>query len=543
MRNNKRESLDGFIPRRPVDAAAPRTTGLQRDHATAGLTPSSEQATDATTVRPQANTGLQRAAIDQALGAIDEPVSSKKHSRRVRGQQQTAHKHLRRRKIIKRVILSLVIIVGVILGYIGIKAFLASNNIFQGDLLGLVSSDPLQEDANGRSNILVFGTSEDDEGHEAPYLTDSLMVISLNQHDNTAAMFSIPRDLWVDYDTACVAGYQGRINALYECYANNGTDEPAGANALRAKIGEVTGLDIQYYVHVNYSVVRDSVAAVGGVTIEIEGDGADGIMDSNFDWKCGATRSERIANCPPNGHFIEYPNGPAELDAEHALYLAMARGANGNAYGLDRANFDREANQRKIAIALKEKALSAGTLTDFTKVSALLDAFGSNLRTNFKTSEIRTLMRLGQDITEENIQSISLVDATPALFANENIGGASVLTATSGRYNYSAIANYLAKQLSSDAAVQEGAVIVVYNGGSVSGAAQQLVDELAAAGLNAVVGGNAPTGVYNSHEIYMVDSSMTATQTKLEEKFSVTAATDTPPISTGQADIIVIIGD
>lgn len=545
MRNSKKELVDGFIPRRPATTQkTSKQGGLQRDNVASGLTPAKRVDTPTPTTKPEKTSGLRRSDIDQVLGAIDNETHETAGTKGKKARKQRkVHKHPRRRKIIKWSIIGIIAIIVSILCYIGVKAFLASGNIFQGDLLGLVSEDPLKEDANGRSNILVFGTSEDDDGHEAPYLTDSLMIISVDQDKNTAAMFSLPRDLWVKYDMACAAGYEGRINALYECYSNEGQDEQAGSDALRAKVGEITGLDIQYYVHVNYSVVRDAVKAVDGVTVNIEGDGADGIMDSNFDWKCGANYYERVQNCPPNGHFIEYDNGPAELDAEHALYLAMARGANGNAYGLDKSNYDREANQRKIAIALKEKALSAGTLTDFTKVTALIDAFGDNLRTNFATNEFRTLMRLGKDVTPENIQSISLVDAEPALFGSQTINGAQVQVASSGAYDYSAISNYLAKELSSDAAVKEGASIVVYNGGSTNGAAQDSVDSLTSMGLDAVVGGNAPTGTYDKYEIYMVDSSMTATKTKLEEKFGVTAKTTTPPISTGSADIIVIIGD
>lgn len=541
MRKKNQESLDGFIPRRSVDAVTSKKVGLQRNHAAAGLTPSSERVPEADTIQPEENSGLQRSAIDQVLGEIDDQPTLKKGKRPRR--QKKVHKHPRRRKIIKWTIIAVVTLIIVIAGYIGIKALLAGNNIFQGDLLGLVSEDPLKEDTNGRSNILVFGTSEDDKGHEAPYLTDSLMVISLDQDKNVAAMFSLPRDFWVKYGMACAAGYEGRINALYECYSGGGKDEKAGADALRAKVGEVTGLDIQYYVHVNYSVVRDSVKAVGGITVNIEGDGADGIMDSNFDWKCGANYYERVQKCPPNGHFIEYKNGPANLDAEHALYLAMARGAHEPTYGLAGSNYSREANQRKIAIALKEKALSAGTLTDFTKITALIDAFGNNLRTNFATNEFRTLMRLGKDVAPENIQSISLIDAEPVIFVSQSIGGAQVQVTSSGIYDYSAVSDYLAKQLSSDAVVKEGAVIAVYNGSSTNGVATKVADELKAAGLDAIVGGNAPTGTYDKYEIYMVDTSMSATKAKLEEKFGVTAKTGTPPISTGQADIIVIIGD
>lgn len=79
-------------------------------------------------------------------------------------------------------------------------------------------------------------------------------------------------------------------------------------------------------------------------------------------------------NCPPNGHFIEYKNGLTQLDAEHALYLAMARGDIEPTYGLGNSNFDREKNQQKIIVAIKEKAMSTGTITNVGKVSGIIDA-------------------------------------------------------------------------------------------------------------------------------------------------------------------------
>ena len=72
----------------------------------------------------------------------------------------------------------------------------------------------------------------------------------------------------------------------------------------------------------------------------------------------------------------------------------MARGDKAPTYGFEQSNFDREKNQQKIMVAIRDKALSAGTLTDFTKVSGIIDAIGKNLRTNFEKSEVRTLVTL-----------------------------------------------------------------------------------------------------------------------------------------------------
>ena len=63
---------------------------------------------------------------------------------------------------------------------------MASSHIFKGDIFGLIQQKELKADSNGRSNILLLGTSEDDPGHEGSYLTDSIMILSISQSKKDA---------------------------------------------------------------------------------------------------------------------------------------------------------------------------------------------------------------------------------------------------------------------------------------------------------------------------------------------------------------------
>lgn len=398
-------SLDGFVPRRGPTVGGGRNEELGKPVAEvrADVGRASRPISQQMPTRP---IGVRRSEIDDSLARIndeEQPV-------RKRGLFKRKPKKVltRKQKIIKRLIIAVIVILLAAGGFVLLKGLIASGNVLQGSVFDLLQARPLKMDENGRSNVLVFGTSEDDPGHEAAYLTDSIMVISIDQNKKDAYMMSIPRDLIVDYGEACFAGYQGKINALYGCYSEEGKNEPEGAAALKDKVGEILGLDIQYYSHVNYTVVRDTVKALGSIEVTIESTDPRGIMDSNFDWKCKggdarASRATMIKNCPPSGHFIDFPNGKVTLDAEHALYLAQARGASAPTYGLERSNFDREVNQQKIVKGIREKAVSAGTLTNVGAVTGLIDALGNNLRTDFATAEVRTLMQLGQDIPADGI--------------------------------------------------------------------------------------------------------------------------------------------
>ena len=122
----------------------------------------------------------------------------------------------RRKRVSKKAVKRSLIIVALVMlgvgGFLGYKVIFASNSVFQGNIFDVFSGRALKTDSLGRSNILLFGTSEDDPGHadSGSELTDSMMVISVDQTKKNAVMFSIPRDLWVDYGQSCLAGYQGK---------------------------------------------------------------------------------------------------------------------------------------------------------------------------------------------------------------------------------------------------------------------------------------------------------------------------------------------
>lgn len=537
MKNNK-PSIDGFIPRRPgsqlgdlhktknLDAAVEPIdrslhTGDNRKNEQVGVARKGKE--------------FGRTDLDESLREIDDiEPTDKKSRRRKRREDRLKRPKNKVVRIIKWIVIGLLVIGALIGGYVVLKAILAGNNVFQGSILDIVQNQPLKEDENGRSNFVIFGTAEDDEGgeHGGRNLTDSIMVLSIDQDTKDAYMLSLPRDMWVEYQETCTVGNQGKINAVYFCASNDGEDEPAGAAALQAKVGEIVGLDIQYYVHLNFTAVVQAVDAVGGVDVTIESEDPRGILDRNFDWKCRYT-------C----YYVNYANGEvAHLDGEHALALARARNAAGG-YGLPGGNFDREKNQQKIIRALLNKALSAGTLTNLGAVTGLIDALGNNLRTNIETKEIRTLMDFGTKLKQENIISLSLVTEGEVLVTTGMHNGQSIVRPIPGLFDYSGIHAYVDENVTSDPVTKEKPHLMVLNGSGVAGAAQTKADELANLGFIIDSVDNAPEGSYPAVEIYQIDLEKEASAAKLKELYGVTIKKTAPPVSvTGETDFVVIIG-
>lgn len=534
-------SIDGFIPRRPGSQIGDLHNLKNVDDAVQPIDRSLHTGDNFAnesvgTPRVGKEIGV-RGDIDESLRQIDDGEPEKK-SRKERKRDKKRNRIERPRNKVVRVIkwfFIIALIIGALVGgYIVLKAVLASNGIFKGSILDIVQNQPLKEDANGRSNFVIFGTAEDDEGgnHGGANLTDSVMLLSLNQKTNDAYMLSLPRDLWVEYEETCWVGNQGKLNALYTCASNDGEDEAAGAAALQSKVGEITGLDVQYYIHLNFTAVTEAVDAVGGVDVTIESEDPRGIYDPNFDWKCNY-------RC----HYVDYDNGEqVHLDGEHALALARARNAQGG-YGLPNGNFDREKNQQKIIKALREKAVSAGTLTNLGAVTGLIDTLGKNLRTNVETKEIRTLMDLGTKIKTESITSLSLVEEGETLVTTGPYNGQSIVRPIAGLLDYSDIIAYVEKQLTADPVTKEEPHVTVLNGSGVAGVAQTEADALEEKGFIIDTIGNAPDGSYGKATIYQLNKDKIASAAKLKEIYGGTILTTAPPVSVvGETDFLVIIG-
>jgi LCP family protein required for cell wall assembly len=447
------------------------------------------------------------------------------------GKRGGVRKKWSRKKITVTIVSVVVAILLLVGGYFVYKFLTTGSQIFKGNVITALfdQGQPLKEDANGRSNILLFGTSEDDPNHPGGDLTDSIMVLSVDQDKKDAFVVSIPRDLHVDYEQACVSGYQGKVNVVYSC--NKAAGEEAAAGALRKVVGGVLGLDIQYAAHVNYTVLREAVDAVGGITVNIESDDPRGILDRNFDWECKY-------QC----YYVKYPIGPANLDGKHALALARARGDVAPTYGLSRSNPDRQDNQRKILIALKDKAVSAGTLANPVAVNNLLETLGNNLRTNFAANEIKTLIELGKNVKTEEITSFSLEDADHPLATAGCFSGN--ICPNAGSFNYTAIQAAMTALSTGNKASLEYAKIAVLNASGVSGLAQTQADKLTASKLTVSTVGNAsetlgdkPIAFYD-----LTAGKKPETVKKLKELLGVDVTAGTPTGVSSTADFVVIVG-
>lgn len=457
--------------------------------------------------------------------AIEEPP--KKSQKDKKGKKRKDGKPKKKHKVRRRILITLfllLVVAGVVFFIWGdsIIARLTNGNSGLWDVIGSMMSEtvPFETDEHGRTNVLVFGTEgynmNGDVGntqHEGADLTDSIMVISFDQETKDVALLSIPRDLKVSQ--ACFAG---KVNEVYTCNNADGADETAGAEALEEQLGEVLGIDFQYWAHVNWGSLVQIIDALGGITVTLDEDIADY-------WNTGVVMQAGV---------------PAQVDGETALGIARAR------YGTQGGDFTRGNSQQKIVEGIVQKMIDNGV--GLTEAFNLLNILGDNLRTNFSSDNIKAGLSLMAGFNPADIRNVSLVDYDNNIYyvKTAEIGGISYVIPDLGAGMYREIHAYVDKMFSSNPAVREGATIAIYNATETPGVAGAEQTRLEDEGYTISEIDDAAVGdCTEKYCVFVMDEAMSATKAALEERYGISAqsAAELPgDIYPGDASIVIVIG-
>jgi len=236
-----------------------------------------------------------------------------------------------------------------------------------------VGSDQLQGENEGQINVLLLGM----RGNNMPgggLLADTIMVAAIRPKENKVALISIPRDLWVSYPGTST---QGKINSVHALYEEKG--EGKGMEAMKEVVGDITSLPIHYAVRIDFRGFRELVDTVGGIDIYLE---KPFLEPTQFEGE--------------NALNFSLPAGKNHIDGQKALFFVRARYAS--------SDFERAKRQQQVLIALKDKLLSLGTLTDFGKVNSILNVLGDDVRTDMDIYEIKKFFDLANSIESPQIK-------------------------------------------------------------------------------------------------------------------------------------------
>lgn len=439
------------------------------------------------------------------------------------GEPMTLDAKKRKRKKIKRIVLSVVLLLVLGTGvFFGAKAYIAVKKIFAegGDgILNLWGGDQgqaLRADSNGRTNVLILGVG--DEGHAGATLSDTNIIVSLNSSDKKVAMFSVPRDLYVEIPKN---GY-AKINSANAYGEQN--KYPGGGMALAKETFEKTfNTQIHYVVRVDFSGLEEAVDALGGVTIDVE----NAFCDYNYPVERKGDKST-----------ICFDKGQVQMNGARALQYSRSR----HALGPEGSDFARSKRQQKVMVAIKEKALSTNTVFNAKKVVDLLTALSQHVKVEppLQIGELTRAYDLSKQIDASKIINRNFDNSVQGLLI-DNSSTAAGYTLRPRTGNFKEIQAVIKNIFEISKYRDEKASIIILNGTWNTGAAQRLSDDLKAQGFNVVSTGSADTKNYTKSEI--IDFSggkKPATIKALEDKLDVTAESQTG--DTASFEIKIILG-
>lgn len=211
--------------------------------------------------------------------------------------------------------------------------------------------------------VLLMGVDSETEGLDknAAFNGDSLMLITFNPNTLNATVLSIPRDTYVPI----------------MCFKNQKKNKIThaawyGVDCMQETIENFTGVDIDYYVKMNFKGVVSLVDALGGI-------------DVNVPFKFCEQNSDRAWG----NNTICLDTGEQHLDGEQALALARHRKT------LALGDIQRGLNQQLVIEGVLKKLTSINSID---QVNQLLDTVSQNMDTNFTTEEILSFYNVAKDI-------------------------------------------------------------------------------------------------------------------------------------------------
>jgi LCP family protein required for cell wall assembly len=230
-----------------------------------------------------------------------------------------------------------------------------------------------------RVNFLLLGSDTDLKFAPGQYLTQSMIVVTVDPVAHTVGMLSIPRDLWVR-----IPGYgYGKIQIAYEI---------GGVATARATIEENFGIPIHYYAWVGLQGFQKMIDTVGGVNLDV----THPVLDDTYP-------DDLNASDPYAYMRLLLPAGPQHLDGVQALQFVRSR--HGDLIG----DFGRSGRQQELLLALKQRLTGPTLVTHLPQLTADLQ---DSVRTDMPLTDLLQYASFARDLKHDDIHQIVLQPPT-----------------------------------------------------------------------------------------------------------------------------------
>ena len=230
-----------------------------------------------------------------------------------------------------------------------------------------------------RINVLLIGV---DAGvGRNTFLTDSMIVASLDPVAKTVSMASVPRDM-VDVPLPDGRTFKPKINGLVSYVNWNKSKFPGakdGESVLASAIGTLLGIKIDLWAEVNLGGFAYLVDSVGGINIKVT----------------SAFCDYRYKEYGIDGFQIS--PGWWHMNGDQALAYARVRKAAGE------SDFTRAARQQEVIAAIRDRIVHGGFLDN---PAGFLKSAGQTVRTNIKPSFIADWVDVASRVGRNDVYQI-----------------------------------------------------------------------------------------------------------------------------------------
>src|SRR5579864_4078591 len=355
-----------------------------------------------------------------------------------------------------------------------------------------------------RVNILLLGIDKRDDEPIAGTRSDTMMLASIDPVSKSAALISLPRDMWVNipgctYREGCTGGQQ-RINVAHAV---------GGPEMAVQTVTAHFGVPIQHYARVDFHGFQQMVDAVGGVVIDVDWPVKDGEYPT-----------------PDYGYMrIYFGPGPQLMDGATAIEYARSR------HGMN--DFARAGRQQKVILAVRNRVLQLNMLS---RAPELVGIAQQSVSTNLTPVQMLSLAKLMSQIDKDRISNLVIDASYVRPFVGDD--GADLLDP-----DIPAIKRAIANAEHSAAHPELRARVEVLNGSGTAGLGQRAADFLTAQGFNVVRIAAAERTDYASSVVQILGQDTNGSARALADALRMpeTAISSAPPAD-GTADIRIVVG-
>ncbi|MFD0784676.1 LCP family protein [Micromonospora azadirachtae] len=305
---------------------------------------------------------------------------------------------------------------------VGSKALIsqATGGIAQRNLLGDAGKTDAEGGASldGPIDMLLLGVDARERWAADDVRSDSIIVLHIPATHDQAYLISIPRDTEAHIPALKKAGWNGgtdKINAAFQIGARNGGGWEGGAQMMAKTIKELTGVSFDGGAIINFGGFKNVIDTLGTVRICVKQEVQSHHMsyvDGKPMWNADAKKTGKPMKP------VVHKKGCREMEGWAALDYARQR------YGLDKGDYDRQANQQQLIKAMARKATDKGMLTNPLKLQQIVKAAGKALVLDTGGAKIEELALTMRGVTGNELIMLK----TNAGTFNGNSNGREVLS-------------------------------------------------------------------------------------------------------------------